>query len=153
MNWRAGLFRVWLVLSATWLIFGVWISWVDFDVRLEKRAYYFTKGDEFYHQSPSVLEFGSAEYKSALKTARKGRYEIIDVPPNAELFVSADLSDREKKKQSSTIHNINKHIYNNKWWDEIQETVVAYVQGFLVPPLILFAFGSSLLWALRGFRS
>lgn len=97
MNWRVGLFRFWLVFSATWLIFGAWMSCVDFNVHLDKTACYFRKGDEWYHQHPSVLEIGSDKYKAALKNARKGQYEIIEVPPNAELFVSANLSENEKK--------------------------------------------------------
>lgn len=126
MNWSRGLFRVWLSISAAWLLLVGVFSYQDYPVR-----YRVTTPDGVKFEITASHTLTEAEVTAAAKR----QYEALPT----DYFSRAAGTDKLKPPAQP----INASI-SDYWID--------HAELALLPPVVLFVVGWTVLWAGRGFK-
>ena len=139
MNWSRGLKRLWIVLSALWILGGIWIA--D-PIHLIKSA-----------RSPVIVSIGSARIEvprgTPLPEIKKGllnhaREQDAKKPNSSENYIGG----LDAEHAETTVETALSGYDSRPWW----QVVCAPFALILLPPIFVFAAGLLCVWIIRGFR-
>ena len=132
MNWRQGIFRIWLVLTLLWVVGLSGIVWSSIPDVLPSLPTQPTAEELRFDSGEMTLQ----EKIEAAENRRKLERKIEEVRRKLKRPAPAPL-DRPLSAK----------------WDVFWDSLFAGVWRILVvPPVVVFVGGWLVLWALRGFR-
>lgn len=146
LNWRRGLFRMWIVLSITW-VFGfaalTYTKYVEF-VRVENQIKVFLEDDNLSDMKINeTINIKQAEWNRKFSEKLKEKSlknksidEILTEPADKELF---DLTKSDKQ------------LAELLKYSRLKKLTQHYAYLTIIPPIIFFVIGYALLWVLSGF--
>jgi len=148
MNWRRGLFRLWLALSALWLsIIAVLFYAQVVSPYIEPQAYILRDdSDSGFLQLDNVSDSNDQDFKAA--------YQIeIEFPNKVTLFAKDDtpkpvLDTQSKSFYERYVKPRDAELTTARW----QSLERASATG-LLPPLALIPLGLVIGWIVSGFKS
>ena len=146
MNWRRGLFRLWLVVSALWLIVVVVFFYPQVvSPYIEPHAYILTDDLKFF-ELDNVADSEDRNFKAA--------YQIeIEFPNKVTLFAKDDTPKPVLDTQSKSFYE--QHVkpreaeLGTARWHSLER---AFATG-LLPPLAFVLLGLVIWWIVNGFKS
>jgi hypothetical protein len=146
MNWRRGLFRLWLAVSALWLIIAVVFLYPQVvSPYIEPQAYILTDDLKFF-ELDNVSDINERDFKAA--------YPIeIEFPNKVTLFAKDDTPKPVLDTQSKSFYE--QHVKPREAelatarWQSLEFASAAGV----VPPLALLLLGLVIGWIVSGFKS
>lgn len=146
LNWRRGLFRIWLIVSVVWIGVVVAFAWQAV-VEPYVGTYAFIEG-----RGETAWEYTSGEASAARRAKGDGSLtEIaVDGAPNITYFTSESgevLIERMEKLAPLMLG-----FYEAQQTRNRPDTIVGAVLAALVPPIGALILGAALIWALSGFR-
>jgi hypothetical protein len=148
MNWRRGLFRFWLAVSALWLIIVVVLFYPQVvSPYIEPQAYILRDdSDSGFLQLDNVSDSNDQDFKAA--------YQIeIEFPNKVTLFAKDDTPKPVLDTQSKSFYE--QHVKPREAelaaarWQSLER---ASATGVL-PPLALLLVGLVIGWIVSGFKS
>jgi hypothetical protein len=147
MNWTKGFLRLWLVGSLLWAIPVGWLTWPGNSPQQYAGYWYYRLAH------PEILK----ERRDLEAEWEKQREEFFkDEPPQPPHQLTAeelaDLASRLLPRltpESEQLHEFRSLEEHLDWHGERVGEWAAYM---FAPPFAVLIVGSSLLWALRGFR-
>jgi hypothetical protein len=152
MNLRRGLFRLWIIGSALWVLAVAFVSYSEIKKQFRATA------QERYVEANALLLVpqlcGQARGVAGTDYSRDKEkssnpfdtcwYEMSKFRPLYPEY--KDVSDKELSKKLYADHGVPIRDLPNPW-----ETLGEWAAFALGPPLAVLALGSTLLWALSGF--
>src|SRR5215831_17389952 len=146
MNWRRGLFRLWLAVSALWLIIAVVFLYPQVvSPYIEPQAYILTDDLKFF-ELDNVSDSKDRDFKAA--------YPIeIDFPNKVTLFAKDDtpkpvLDTQSKSFYEQYVKPRDAEATTARWLSLGRATALG-----LLPPLALILLGLVIGWIVSGFKS
>jgi hypothetical protein len=143
MNWKKGLFRLWVFGSVLWAIF-VGVIAVSHWPRYSS--------DRYYAWNKSQWKFTAVEWRDQAdveKAIATGSYIVVDNPEGYGVVFGKDaLSDSEMKTAVLTV----RAWVDERYLDRRTEHFLSFIAPLMAPPLVVLLFGLACLWVLRGFR-
>jgi hypothetical protein len=146
MNWRRGLLRLWLAVSALWLIIvGVLFYPQVVSPYIEPRAYILTDDLKFF-ELDNVSDSQDRDFRAAYQTE-------IEFPNKVTLFAKDEtpkpvLDTQSKNFYEQHVKPREAELATARW----QSSEMASASG-LLPPLALLLFGWVIGWIVSGFKS
>ena len=148
MNWRRGLFRLWLALSALWLsIIAVLFYPQVVSPYIEPQAYILRDDfDSGFLQLDNVSDSNDQDFKAA--------YQIeIEFPNKVTLFAKDDtpkpvLDTQSKSFYERYVKPRDAELTTARWQSLERASATA-----LLPPLALILLGLVIGWIVSGFKS
>jgi len=150
VNWRKGLFRLWIVISVFWIISVVVLNISEYNEASKKES----------RVKRIVSEINDPE-----KALKKIKEEFPELRQKLMIvyFASPARSKEELKKLSDEelvelLNEEYKIILSNlkmtcDYFEKNRKNTLYYIILLsIIPPILLMAIGSSIYWALRGFR-
>lgn len=144
MNWKQGLFRIWIMLSLTWLVL------TSVFVLLRPEIFQgFNRAIEPINLSASdfvVIEFGD-DYAVIQGGTKKYKISLDKKDPiNQHQSVHKEIIEH-----LVDIHNENTIIKNTKT-KRLRKIAIYLMAIPIFPPVLVLMMGSTLLWIIRGFQ-
>jgi hypothetical protein len=146
MNWRRGLFRLWLAVSALWLIIVAVLFYPQaVSPYIEPRAYILTDDLKFF-ELDNVSDSEDRDFKAAYQTE-------VEFPNKVTLFAKDDTPKPVLDTQSKSFYE--QHVKPREVelatarWQSLER---ASATG-LLPPLALLLLGLVIGWIVSGFKS
>lgn len=165
LNWKRGLFRVWLVASALWIVFIVLLVRPDISYQkyYEERAKFLTLRESAYKINTSVCE------QFALKPWQKyseaiGSAELSKSKQSIDVVMACyrHLKPEGSNDQYGILILANMGWSNNEFIEALKNPIdsrdLAYSElrnatlWIMTPPIAFFALGGAMMWAIAGFR-
>ena len=162
MNIGRGLFRAWLLISILWITAAGLIAYGTvadtihggFQPTLimkkgttQEQVEKIDFGKPFYEFGVSPVQLNSTIVFSRDQISQSVLSQYIDVefPDGSRLYIPAGYSEADK-------NYISKQFWDQRWnrWASAGGMIAAWA---LIPCILLFILGYSLLWVGRGFRS
>src|SRR5215472_4479207 len=150
MNWKRGLFRLWVAVSAVWLVIVAVFSYGQIvSPDIQPHTYVLLNANSDIHEFNIFYDTGF-QLPSDFKLAEQTR---IDFPNNVILFAANNIPSDVLKTRSQSFYE--QYV---KPRDTELATARWHTLGFasavgLLPPLALILFGLVIGWIVRGFRS
>jgi hypothetical protein len=164
MNWRRGLFRAWLLISALWIAGACVIAVLAVSRAVSDASYQYVatlregkpwqqnRSEPFYksHKSPredDPPEFSRIGYQYLSlfrEDAKVGLNIVVQMPDSSTLYLISALTSEDRDFVSHAFWEQRWF----RWWDESWRWIV----GILLPPVFLLLIGYALLWTLKGFK-
>jgi hypothetical protein len=141
MNWRKGFFRIWVILSALWVLMGAWVIY-DNPPQYSRSTRYIAADDI----DPSAVDHRNREaFNDAVE---RGMLKEITGPHGHSIFV-ATLWDEQRQS-----HAVQKTIAYIDRENSARRTKYYLIGSgaLLVPPTLLMLVGLIVVWIGRGFR-
>ncbi len=146
MNWRRGLFRLWLAVSALWLIIVAVLFYPQVVSPYIEPQVYILTDDSSFLQLDNVSDSNDQDFKTAYKIE-------IEFPNKVTLFAKDDTPKPVLDTQS-------KSFYERYVKPRDAELTIARWQSLerasatgLLPPLALILLGLVIGWIVSGFKS
>jgi hypothetical protein len=163
MNVGRGLFRAWVLISVLWIIAAGFVAYTVSAPDIIRGAFQpdnETKGGlepwkvdwqkPFYEtiRSPSAeklnVKFYKVEWKYQSQWDKDGSMAVVEMPDGSHLYMDRQYNETDK-------NYIAQQFWDQRWgrWGYAAGVVVAWA---LIPCILLFILGYSLLWVGRGFK-
>ncbi len=168
MLWRKGFFRVWVVLSACWIITIAAFSYSGIsDPAIDKRAFVYSDIDieesqritpiptEILHSKRIYyVSYESDAHKMLLTQKIEKKAVEIEVGgiPEFSLFLPAGLDDTAMAAIAKTAIKPMVEIRTQMVSKRRRERLLEGVTMALLPPAIFLIFGIAIAWVFAGFR-
>jgi hypothetical protein len=150
LNWTRGLLRLWLVASLLWAVPVGWLTWPGDAPQDYARYWYYRVAHREVLEERAANEAATAEQRDAAWAEIDARY---DGRPHAltsdELQEVLDRITSTARPESEQLQKFTT-LERDLSWDG--EHACWWAACTFVPPIAVLIVGSSLLWALRGFR-
>jgi hypothetical protein len=167
MNVGRGLFRGWILLTVLWLIGVGWFAFdsVRYQIRAGSWSYVHVMRKDvdpnqinwsrpYYENmlSPSAeklaVTFNEVEFRYVQEWdqfVKDGKLKIIKMPDDSSLYMSTSLTEQDQLYLAGA------------FWDQRWSRYVSFIKFWgpmlLVPPIVLFILGWTILWVCRGFKT
>jgi hypothetical protein len=142
MNIRRGLSRLWVVVSVPWvgLVFAFHADSI-WTPPLPYKDYLYVTGAKDFIAFPNPWSYYEA----------KKNHQVVEFDNNVRLALAPELPQADVKAVAPAFHAKYVQPRSNEFW-LARFGWLAYAAAIaLIPPAILFAIGSSLVWAFAGF--
>src|SRR5205809_7133465 len=146
MNWRRGLFRLWLVVSALWLIAVVVFFYSQVvSPYIEPRAYILTDDLKFF-ELDNVSDSEDRDFKAAYQTE-------IEFPNKVTLFAKDDTPKPVLDTQSKSFYEQHVKPREAELTTARRQSLERASATGVLPPLALLLLGLVIGWIVSGFKS
>jgi hypothetical protein len=164
MNWKRGLFRLWVLSSVLWLL-GTGYSSLhallrpapfagnfQYVLQLKEAPWNIDSGKSFYDRiyAPQKGKFpdefssvGDDVIKDWDKSVKNGKMITVEFPDSTVLHLSSELTESDR----TYLENL---FWKQRWW-RYSDKVLPWAIWVCGPPLFALLFGLAIKWVLHGF--
>lgn len=135
INWKRGLFRLWLVFSILWLMGGGWLSL-----------------SAIKNSQDTSTAFSN--FEAGVEKVESGKILPLDFLGPSHPPTPVTIKDATGKEREYFLKYTDEEEYGRLLWKRrtAKMSSVYAVVGTLAPPLLLLILGSAFFWILSGFR-
>lgn len=146
MNFRRGLFRVWIVLSAAWIIAGVALSYQAIaNPQLPDEVYIMKDANSGFFKLDNPFD----QFDSNFAAGHSAR---IEFPNNVSLFPAKDVPEAIVRAQAATFFQRYSQPREGALSAARVATSARALPLIFGPPLALLALAAVVGWVVAGFR-
>ena len=146
MNWKRGLFRLWLAISGLWLIIvAVFFYPQVVSPYIEPRVYILTEDLKFF-ELDKVSDSEDLDFKAAYQTE-------IEFPNKVTLFAKHDTPKPVLDTQSKNFYEQHVKPRETELATARRQSLELASAAGVLPPLALLLLGLVIGWIMRGFKS
>jgi hypothetical protein len=145
INFRNGFFRIWVVLSAGWVLLVGALMYSDIASPQLGERFYVLPG-------PDARFFELQNYFDQFDVQFKAKHWKIEFPNNVILYATNDVSEPVARERSAEFYSL---FASTRESEVVAARWRALGRAFgvsLVPPLVLLLVGVMLGWIAAGFR-
>lgn len=151
MQWRAGFFRLWLLVSALWVLIiaalfyqQITDPWIGRD-----QGFVFRSGEE----RPSVIEQYTEVYRALEELVEREEFQKVEFQdvPNIFMFVRADLPKSTKDSRAQMVYPLAVELRHKLVRERRLDGLTTATGTAFAPPLVLLLIGAAISWVIRGF--
>jgi hypothetical protein len=174
MNINRGMFRLWAVVSILWALVVGGFAYLEFSspYAFPKEYYYvpqqkakgsiFDWNKPFYETNFQPLTGPNKEVFAVLDWSIKGEWErngriatttAIQFDDGTLLYVPTEIIDQGQRKAGvKSDGRLIAELFLAQRWQRLFDKVWPWLLGVVLPPILLFFLGLSLIWIIRGFK-
>jgi hypothetical protein len=143
VNFRLGFIRLWLALSALWVLGAFAFFGLANDTLILPEAFVMKDATSGFFKLDNFFDQFDVSFKAAHKT--------IQFPNSVTLFVVNDVPDAVVKAQANEFYKTYSEPRSSELWEARIDYWIKAALGALGPPLVVLALGSLVGWVFAGF--
>ena len=148
VNWRRGLFRIWVIASILWIGVVIAFGWQAVqDPYVGSFAFIEGRGD-------TPWAYSSTEAAAARKAKLDGTMREISVKGGAPgiTYFTTEFDDNALTARMEQLAPLMVGFYAAEQERNRPNTIIGAGLAAIVPPIVVLILGAALFWALSGFR-
>jgi hypothetical protein len=143
VNFRRGFFRVWLALSAMWVLGTLAFFAIANSTLILPEAFVMKDATSGFFKLDNFFDQFDTSFKAAHKS--------IEFPNNVTLFVVNDVPEAVVKAKANEFYKAYSEPRSGELWLARLDYWMKAALGAFGPPLIVLALGSLIGWIFAGF--
>jgi hypothetical protein len=144
VNFRRGFFRLWLALSALWVLGSfAFFALANNNTLIPSEAFVMRDATSGFFKLDNFFDQFDASFKAAHRT--------IEFPNNVTLFVVNDVPDAAVKAKANEFYKTYSEPRSGELWSARLDYWMKAALAALGPPLVVLALGSLIGWIFAGF--
>lgn len=143
MNFRRGFVRLWLALSALWVLGTFAFFAIANSELILPEAFVMKDATSGFFKLDNFFDQFDASFKAGHKS--------IEFPNNVTLFVVNDVSEAVVKAKASEFYKVYSEPRSGELWSARLDYWMKAALGAFGPPLVVLALGSLIGWIFAGF--
>jgi hypothetical protein len=145
MNWRRGLWRIWIGLTVLWLVGVGYLCLSEFSKTSPFAGQFLVKTPTQEGLSPQFAQLEEPYHMDWENSVKEGKLIVVQFPDHARLYLSSQLTPDDQENLAEAFHD--------QRWVRYGAKISAWLGLAIGVPLAALCLGMSMFWIVERFYS